>query len=324
MASKKHYKFNKETLECEEMKESTSKKVLKFFSYFVSSIVFFLLAFYLYSGVLNYKTPKQQIAERNLIKWQGKLQFLNRRYNNIESILSEIEKRDNNMYRPIFGLDEISSDVRNAGFGGIERYSYLKDFDNSGILTATVRKMDILYKKVYVQSKSLDELTALSKRADEMSVCIPSIPPMTTDRRIRYSSRFGMRLDPVSKDRYKMHSGIDLAGPIGEPVYSTGNGKVTNVGYDFFGYGNYLEIDHGFGYKTKYAHLHSVNVSIGDIVRRGDMIATLGNTGHTTGPHLHYEIRYKGRAVNPINYFSFDITPQSYALLVKNPSNQGV
>jgi murein DD-endopeptidase MepM/ murein hydrolase activator NlpD len=181
--------------------------------------------------------------------------------------------------------------------------------------------MDVLTKKTYVQSKSFDEVAQLSKRAGDMASCIPAIPPINpTPGTYRFSSGFGYRVDPVY-GRSARHGGVDFAMPPGNPVYSTGDGVVEKVSFEFFGYGNQVVIDHGFGYKTRYAHLKSVGVVEGMKVKRGECIGESGNSGRSSGPHLHYEVLYKGAPVNPANYFDLTITPEEYATMVQNTAD---
>ena len=220
--------------------------------------------------------------------------------------------RDNTVYRSVFGMDRIPSDVRNSGFGGAERYTSIEGLIHSRQLISTEMKMDILTKKAGIQSKSLDEVSLLSKRAGEMAASVPNFNPvdMTTGR-ITITSPFGARFHPVYQ-QVMVHTGLDLAGPVGEPIYATGDGVVESAEVDFYGYGNSIVIDHGFGYKTRYAHLRTMHVFKGKKVHRGDQIATMGNSGRTTGPHLHYEVLYMGNNVNPANYLNDDLTQEEY------------
>lgn len=316
MARKKRYQFNAETLNYEIQKTPFSKRFLRFIMFFGLSLGFFVLYLYIYTDVLGLKTPKTIILQKNSAEWHAKLDLLNQRYEKDNNALLELQMRDNVVYRPIFGMEGLSSDVRNAGFGGVDRYSYLETMDHSGALADVTSKIDILSKRAYVQSRSLDDVSLLSKRAGEMSQCIPTIPPVSPEDNIYISSRYGMRKDPIN-GRYRFHAGVDLCSISGEPIYTTGNGVVYKVGYDFFGYGNYIIVDHGFGYKTRYGHLKGVLVSEGQKVKRGDQIGEMGSTGHSSGTHLHYEVIYKNQTVNPLNYFNFNISTEDYALMVK-------
>ena len=226
--------------------------------------------------------------------------------------------RDDDIYRSLFGMNEIPQEVRNAGFGGVNRYAHYDDIDPHGVLKTTAVRIDVLLKKTYVQSKSFDEVAQLSRRAGEMASCIPAIPPMNPDtKKYRFSSSFGYRKDPFT-GRSKRHTGVDFAMKPGFPIYATGDGVVESVKFELFGYGNQVVIDHGFGYKTRYAHLKSVGVGEGMKVKRGECIGLSGNSGRSSGPHLHYEVLYMGNHVNPANYFDLSITPEEYATMVQD------
>lgn len=318
MSKKISYRFNPETLQYEEVKVPVSKKLVK--GLLMTGVSFGLLVLYMFifTDVLGLESPKTTILKRQNAAYHSKLDLLTQRYEEKNNLLRELQIRDNTVYRPIFGMDTLSSDIAQAGFGGVDRYSFLELYDASGKLASLSAKLDILSKKAYVQVKSLDEVSVLAKRSEEMAQCIPTIPPVTTDKnKIRLVSRFGMRTDPFTK-KPKFHHGVDLSSPRqGLPIYATGDGVVLKVAHDFMGYGNYIIVDHGFGYKTRYAHLRAALVSEGQLVKRGEHIAELGNTGRSRGPHLHYEVFYKNKTVNPLNYFSLDIAPEEYEQLVK-------
>jgi murein DD-endopeptidase MepM/ murein hydrolase activator NlpD len=218
-------------------------------------------------------------------------------------------------------MHEIPAEVRNAGFGGVNRYAHYDDIDQNGLLKNTVVRLDVLTKKTYVQSKSFDEVSLLSRRAGDMASCIPAIPPVSPDPAIyRLSSSFGYRSDPFT-GRSTRHTGVDFALKPGNPIYATGDGVIESVKFEFFGYGNQVVVDHGFGYKTRYAHLKSVGVVEGMKVKRGECIGLSGNSGRSSGPHLHYEVLYKGNFVNPANYYDLAITPEEYSTMVQNTAD---
>lgn len=316
MAKQKRYKFNHETLAYEIHKIPIKRKFSKGFVLFALSLAISVGYYYIYTRYLNLETPKTLSLKRENDELANRLELINRRFESVNRSLVTLQMRDNYVYRPIFGMEEISQDVRNAGFGGVDRYSHLQNFERSGILSKTAYNLDVLYKKTYVQTKSFDDLALLAKNADEMTLCVPAIPPVNiSSSRIRFSSSFGYRRDPFHGD-YRMHSGVDLSGPVGESIYATGNGRVVDIGFDFFGYGNFILIDHGFGYKTRYAHLKSANVTIGKAVTRGEQIGIMGNTGRSKGPHLHYEVIYRNKTVNPLNYYNRDINDQQFRELI--------
>ena len=211
-----------------------------------------------------------------------------------------------------------------AGYGGVDRYADIRERDYTGEVTSAVTYTDILLKKAYIQSKSFDQVALVSERAAEMAVCAPTIPPVNYAH-VRQASGFGMRVDPILKNRHRKHQGVDLApksGKDGEPVYVTGNGVVKSVGYDAGGYGRFVLVDHGFGYQTRYAHLSKALVEPGQEVLRGQQIAEMGNTGRSTGTHLHYEVIYMGKHVNPVNYYNKDILPEDYAAIIDSSNEK--
>ena len=248
----------------------------------------------------------------------SRVEMLNRKLDESSDALTSLQMRDDDIYRSIFGMNEIPSEVRNAGFGGVNRYAHYDDVDPNGLLKKTAVRIDVLTKKTFVQSKSFDEVAQLSRRAGEMASCIPAIPPMNPDpKKYRFTSQFGYRRDPFT-GRSKRHTGVDFAMKPGNPIYSTGDGVVESVKFELFGYGNQVVIDHGFGYKTRYAHLKSVGVAEGMKVKRGECIGLSGNSGRSSGPHLHYEVLYRDSHVNPANYFDLSITPEEYATMVQD------
>ena len=318
--SDKEYILNRETLDYDVVEQPSEfrrwfKTILL---YTVSSVSVFILSLFLLTDVFNLKTPGRMIVERDAREWHSKLDLLQRRLTAASASLEEMEHRDNSLYRSVFGMDPISDDIRNAGYGGVDRYADIKEREFTGRLTSAMMLSDILLKKAYIQSRSFDQVMLVSERAAEMAVCAPTIPPVDYTH-VRQASGFGTRMDPILKDRYGRHLGVDLApksGKEGEPIYVTGNGVVTQVGFDAGGYGRYVLVDHGFGYKTRYAHLSKALVVKGQEVTRGQMIAEMGNTGRSTGTHLHYEVIYMGRHVNPVNYYNKDILPEDYAAII--------
>jgi murein DD-endopeptidase MepM/ murein hydrolase activator NlpD len=280
-----------------------------------------VLYFWLYTGVLGLELPKTIILKKRNAEWASKMEVMNRQLDKCDETLTALQMRDDDIYRARFGMHEIPQEVRNACFGGVNRYSHYDAMDQSAPLKRTAIRLDVLTKKTYVQSRSFDEVAQLSKRAGEMASCIPAISPVVPDRSIyRLSSSFGYRSDPFT-GKSKRHSGVDFALKPGNPIYATGDGVVEKVKYEFYGYGNQVLIDHGFGYKTRYAHLKSINVVEGMKVKRGECIGESGNSGRSSGPHLHYEVLYKDKHINPANYFDLTITPEEYSTMVQNTAD---
>lgn len=320
MSGMKKYKFNADTLLYEVHKIPFAKRFSAGFVLFLLSIAAFAGYFFIYTLYFGLDTPKLALLKQESVELQSKMELLERKFEQHNRVLMELQRRDNYVYRPIFGMEEISQDVRNAGFGGVNRYSHLENLSNSNFVIDMEKKMDILYKKAFIQSRSYDEVAILSKRTGEMASCVPAVPPVHLDK-VRISSMFGLRSDPFNKTP-KMHSGVDFVGEKGEPIYASGNGKVVEVAFNFFGYGKEVVIDHGFGYKTRYAHLNTICVKEGDMVERGQEIGGMGNSGRSTGTHLHYEVMYKGNRVNPSNYFSRDLKGDDFLSMVKPNNNK--
>ena len=321
MAILKKYTFNAKTLSYEVKKSSRKARIMRSLVLFAASLMVSVLYFWLYVSVFELELPKTVILKKRNAEWASKIEVMNRQLDKCDETLKALQMRDDDIYRSIFGMHEIPAEIRNSGFGGVNRYEHLDGVDQHGLLKKTVVRLDMLTKKSYVQSKSFDEVALLSKRAGDMASCVPAIPPVVPDRKIyRLSSSFGYRSDPFS-GKTKRHSGVDFALKPGNPVYATGDGVVESVKFEFFGYGNSVLIDHGFGYKTRYAHLKSIGVVEGMKIKRGECIGESGNSGRSSGPHLHYEVIYKGKQINPANYYDLSITPEEYATMVQNTAD---
>ena len=320
MSKNKHYIFNSRTLMYEVRKRSRMSQAVKSVTLLALSLVMAVLYFWIYTSVLGLELPKTALLKKQNAEWCSKMEVMNRQLDSYEDALTSLQMRDDDIYRSIFGMHEIPSEVRKAGFGGVNRYAHLEGLDQSGLLMSTTIRMDVLTKMSYVQSKSFDEVAQLSKRAGDMASCIPAIPPINPGSKYRLSSSFGYRKDPVT-GRSARHQGVDFATDSGNPIYVTGDGVVESVKFEFFGYGNQVVIDHGFGYKTRYAHMRNIGVVEGMKVKRGECIGESGNSGKSTGPHLHYEVIYKGSPVNPSNYYDLGITAEEYATMVQNTAD---
>ncbi len=317
MAKTKYY-YNSHTLKYEKVKTSTKAWTLRALGFLTSSFACAVLLLYVGFTFIDSPTEKQLQREVNQMTLQYNI--MQERLKQIDAALENMQHRDDNIYRVIFEADPIDSDIRKAGFGGINRYKNLEHFSNSDLMIETAKKLDYISKALYVQSKSYDDLTAMATSKAEMMASIPAIQPVDS-RKIRGAvSGFGVRIHPVYKIR-KMHSGIDFTAPIGTPIYATGDGRVEAVGMDG-GYGRRVVIDHGYSYKTLYGHMSKFEVKPGQQVKRGDLIGHVGNSGTSTGPHLHYEVHKNGQPVNPINFIYNDLTPSEYMAILEAASQE--
>ena len=281
----------------------------------------FLLASLFFGGLslifLNQfvESPKEKILHRELSNMQLNYDLLNRKIDQAEEVLLGIQERDDKLYRVYFEAEPISSAVRNSGFGGINRYKKLEGYSNSSLVIESSKKLDILAKQLYTQSKSLDDIVTLAENKEELFLHIPAIQPVANDNLKRMASGYGYRMHPILKYR-KFHSGMDFSAKVGTPIYATGDGVVIKV-LTTGGYGNHIVIDHGFGYETLYGHMSAFNVKKRQKVKRGEVIGYVGSTGLSSGPHLHYEVHKNKKVMNPVNYYYNDLTAAEYDILLK-------
>ena len=315
MATQKQYNNNPLTQDLEVMKTSKSKALLRFVLVFLSFLgVAFLFAILLFTF---FKSPKEMMQARELEYMKLQYEILNDRLDNMEVLMTDMEERDNNLYRVMFEADPIPSSVRRSGFLDADRYADLYGYKNSGLIVNTARKLDVIASQLYNQSVSYDTLFAMARNKSDMLAHIPAIFPVK-ETEVKYiSSFFGYRPDPIYKVE-KCHSGIDFSAALGTDTYATGDGVVADVERNEWGYGNLVVIDHGYGYKTRYAHLQKAAVRKGQKVKRGQKIGTIGDSGKTTGVHLHYEVLKNDVQVDPINFFYNDLTPDEYELILQH------
>lgn len=271
--------------------------------------------------LLLFGSPSEKELRIENSRLSAQYNVLSRRLDQALGVLQGIQQRDDNLYRVVFMADPIPEAVRKAGYGGTNRYEHLMDLANSDLVVNTTQKMDILNRQLYIQSKSFDEVVELCKNHDEMLKCIPAIQPVSNKNLRQTASGFGNRIDPIYNTA-KFHGGMDFSAPPGTDVYATGDGVVVKVGWQT-GYGNTIEVDHGFGYLTVYAHLRDFRTKVGKKVVRGEVIGGVGSTGRSTGPHLHYEVHVKGQRVNPVNYYFMDLSAEDYDKMIQIAANHG-
>lgn len=311
---KSKYRFNTESLNYDKVRPSLKKRLLILVSYLSILAVIAILLNIFYASVFD--APREKILKRENSQLNQQFEILNQKIGHLENVLDDIEKRDDNIYRTIFNADPIPYSVRDAGFGGVNRYEYLEGYDNSDKIIETARRLDQLSKAVYVQSKSYDEVIDMAKNRELQLSSLPAIQPISNKDLTRTASGWGYRIHPIYKIR-KFHHGMDFTAPTGTEVYATADGTVELVDRSRRGYGNKVVIDNGFGYKTVYAHLEGFNnLRKGQKVKRGDVIAYVGNTGLSTAPHLHYEVHLNAKKINPINYYFEDLTAEEYDRMI--------
>ena len=269
--------------------------------------------------IFGLPSEKELKSENSRLLSQYKL--MSRELDNALAVLEDIRMRDDNLYRVMFNADPIPEDVRQFDFAGTARYDSLESMDNARLVIATTAKLDLLKRQLYVQSNSFDEIVQMYRGKDEMYKCIPAIQPVANKNLKQMASGYGNRIDPIY-GTVRYHAGMDFSAAVGTDIYATGDGTVEDAGWES-GYGNCVVINHGYGYKTRYAHMSRIGVRRGEKVIRGQVIGAVGNTGKSTGPHLHYEVIVKGRTVNPVNYYYMDLTPEEYDEMIKVAETRG-
>ena len=319
--SKVKYYFDAETLSYRPIKATNTNRIINFLLFVLSSFSFGLicLLILLNSDILN--TPSEVAQKRTIQNYELQFDILNKKLSQLESVVANVEERDNNLYRVYFEASPIPVEQRYAGFGGVNRYRDLEGYDNSELIINTTKRLDILTKQTVVQSRSLDEIERLAANKSELIAAIPTIQPIKNKDLTRVASGFGYRIDPFTKKR-RFHYGMDFTAKRGTPVYATGNGIVKRADNRSSGYGRHIRIDHGFGYVSLYAHLTKYNVRRGQRVKRGDIIGYVGNTGRSAGPHLHYEILKDKKKINPLNFYYGNLSPKEFEALLSQSKQE--
>jgi murein DD-endopeptidase MepM/ murein hydrolase activator NlpD len=316
---KAKYYFNTHSLKYEKVVVSFKKRFLQVLGWLATAAVFSSVIIALAYKFLD--SPKERQLKREISLMQFQYDLLQQRTERAERVLTQLQEHDDNIYRVIFEAEPIPSTVRQAGYGGVDKYKALEGYDNSELMVATTKKIDKLEKSLYVQSKSFDEVFELAKNKKVLLASIPAIQPVSNKDLTRIASGYGYRIHPIYKTRI-MHTGIDFTAPVGTEIYSTGNGTVGRVEYDGRGYGNNVVINHGYGYMTLYAHMSKIAVKQGQKINRGDVIGYVGSTGSSTGPHCHYEVIRNNQKINPINYFYNDLTAEQYEKVIEIASKE--
>lgn len=319
--SKVKYYYDSETLSYRKIERKKGLRTRIVIFSILGMLLSGFLLLVLYLNLPMVRTPKELALQRELDNMQLQFELLNKKITQAQIVLSEIEERDNTLYRTYFESNPIPEEQRRAGFGGVNRYQDLEGFDNSKLIVNTSKNVDILTKQLVIQSKSLDEIAELAANKEELLTAIPAIQPIKNEDMTRMASGYGYRSDPFTKAK-KFHYGMDFTAPRGTPVYATGNGKVVRADNRVSGYGNHIVIDHGFGYSSLYGHLYKYNVRAGQRVKRGDVIGFVGNTGRSSGPHLHYEVLKDDQRVNPMNFYYGSLSAEEYEEMLRQSQQE--
>lgn len=315
MARIKYY-YDTETCKYERVKVSSWDMTLNLLGFLSVSLIIAIGIVIIYNSYFD--SPKEALLKKENQELQLYYDILEKEMEAVNSMMLALQERDDNVYRVIFEAEAIPSTIRSAGFGGAHRYKNLLEsgLAKEELILNNFQKVDKLKKQMYIQTKSYDEILEMAKDKSNMLASIPAIQPINNQELTRLASGYGMRIHPILKVR-KLHTGLDYSAPRGTPIYATGDGTVTTVRTNFGGYGKEVEIDHGYGFVTKYAHMDSFNVKKGQKIKRGECIGYVGTTGSSTAPHCHYEIIKDGVKINPVHYIFKDINPEEYEKLLE-------
>ena len=315
MARIKYY-YDTETCKYERIKTTTGDIILNALG--ILSLTLAMAAGILLISSSYFESPKELLLKNEVKEMEFYYDNLLLEVNKLQAQLESMEHRDDNIYRVVLGAEPIDKSIRVAGIGGIDRYEDVreKNIIHEDIIVKLNENVDNLRRKIYIESKSQDEVVELAENKEKLFAAIPAIQPIANKQLIALASGFGLRIHPIYKVR-KMHTGIDFAAAIGTPIYATADGVIDKEDVSFSGYGKVIEIDHGFGYRSRYAHMHGFAVRQGQKVKRGDLIGYVGNTGLSTAPHLHYEVFVNGIHANPVHYFFNDLNPAEYERIIE-------
>ncbi len=319
------YYYDPETLAYRKIKRRKRTKFAYAGLFLLSSALFGFLAFIVLLNTPFFETPKDRLMAREIQNLRLQYEILNKKMDHVDEAMASLEYRDNNIYRAYFNSAPIPEEQRKAGFGGVNRYRDLEGYDNSELVINTTKRVDVLSKRLVIQSRSLDEIAKLARDKSNLLAAIPAIQPVRNENLKSLASGFGYRSDPFTKIR-KFHEGMDFSARSGTPIFATGDGVVVRADNSRSGFGNHIVLRHGYGYETLYAHLSKYNVRPGKRVKRGDIIGFVGSTGRSEAPHLHYEVHKGGKPVNPLNFYYGNISAAEYVAISKiaNQENQSL
>lgn len=315
MARIKYY-YDTETCKYERVKTSTGDIILNTMGIFLLTLILAVGLFLLHGTY--FESPTELLLRNEVKEMEFYYDNLQKEVTKLNQQLAAMEHRDDNIYRVVLGAEPIEKSIRDAGVGGVDRYATIKEknIDHENLLVNLSTAVDKLKRKIYIESRSQDDVVQMAEKKEKLFAAIPAIQPISNKSLIALASGFGMRIHPIYKVK-KLHTGVDFAAQIGTPIYATADGVVDQLEVNFSGYGKSIILDHGFGYRTRYAHMHDFAVRQGQHVKRGELIGYVGDTGLSTAPHLHYEVFINGVVVNPIHYFFNDLNPAEYEKLIE-------
>jgi len=308
------YFYNTNSLRYEKLETPLRVKLLRIFGFLAAAIVTAaIISFFAFRFV---GSPNEKLLNLENERLQDKYHQLNDQVKAAQEQMSELVKRDNEVYRAIFEANPIPDSARARALAQEQEIARVENMRSSDLVNSIVNSLNNLGHYINAQKKSYNEIADLLKNKEKLLVSTPAIQPVSNKDLTRVASGFGYRIDPIYKT-VKLHAGLDFAAPQGTPIYATANGTVTVAGNTGNGYGNHVVINHGYGYETLYGHMVKVKARVGQQIKRGEVIGYVGSTGKSTGPHCHYEVHKNGQKIDPVYFFYNDLTPEQYDLLLK-------
>lgn len=318
MAKNIVYRYNPDTDNYERFYPSLRQKIRAIVIYLTVGLVIggalFVTVFYVFDS------PTEHNLRRENARLKSQYNLLRGRLDNSIKVMDNIRERDDNFYRVMMQMEPLSTSRMYAGLANENRYRHLQNLPEAGLITELTGSLDMLDRQLVAQSKSFDELKNAALSQQDRLAHTPSVLPLNI-KDYTVASGYGPRKDPVYGTT-AFHEGLDFAAETGTGIFATASGRVVHAGWRG-GYGNCVEIDHGYNYTTRYGHMNSIAVKEGEYVNRGEKLGEVGSTGKSTGPHLHYEVRFKGEPQNPVNYYYMDITPAQYEEMIRRADNAG-
>jgi murein DD-endopeptidase MepM/ murein hydrolase activator NlpD len=308
------YYYNTNTLRYEKLVVPLRVKLLRIMGFLASAIVTALIIVAFAFRFLD--SPKEKILRLQYERSQQDLTTISSRIKLIDQQMKQLEKRDNDVYRSIFEASPVADSARQKQMEQENEIRLVSSMDENELAYSLAATLNSITGRMKFQEKSYSEIERMIKDKAKLLASTPAIQPVSNKELTRVASGFGSRIDPVYKT-VKFHAGLDFAAPQGTPIYATADGRVTTAGNKGNGFGNHVEINHGYGYETLYGHMVRVKVRVGQLVKRGEVIGWVGSTGKSTGPHVHYEVHKNGRSIDPIYFFYNDLTPEQYQQILK-------
>jgi murein DD-endopeptidase MepM/ murein hydrolase activator NlpD len=311
------YYYNTHTLRYEKLVTPFRVKLLRIFAFLATAFVTAVIISYFAFQFVG--SPNEKLLQRQNSNLEYNIKELSERVKVLQQQMEDLEKRDNDVYRSIFEANPIPDSARAVAIERQKEVAMVEKMPQGTLIQSIYSTIDTLFARARVQQKSYQELGGLLKNKEQLLAATPAIQPISNQDLNRIASGFGYRIDPIYKT-IKMHAGLDFTAPQGTPIYATADGAVKTAGYSDGGYGNYVVINHGYGYETLYGHMVRIKSRAGQRVKRGEVIGYVGSTGKSTGPHCHYEVHKNGQKLDPVYFFYNDLTPQQFNELLRKAS----